>query len=94
MIEILCTKSNAEITMITQTYEKLFNKKLESNLRSETSGNFKKLLTSMMAAGRDESMRTDIISAKADALALKQAGVDKFGTDETEFNRILCSRFS
>ena len=46
----------------------------------------------MMAAGRDESMQTDPTSARADALALKKAGVDKFGTDEAEFNRILCSR--
>lgn len=92
MIEILCTKSNAEILKIVETYEKLYKKKLESNLRGETSGSFKKLLTSMMAAGRDESMQTDPTSARADALALKKAGVDKFGTDESEFNRILCSR--
>ena len=92
MIEILCTKSNAEILKINETYEKLFKKNLESDLRGETSGNFKKLLTLIMAGGRDESMQTNPGLAKADALALKRAGVDKCGTDEYEFNRILCSR--
>lgn len=81
-----------QITKTIEVYQKLYNKKLESELRSETSGNFKKFLTSLMAAGRDESSSTDINKAKEDAMALKKAGVDRMGTDEQEFNRILCTR--
>lgn len=37
-------------------------------------------------------MTINIESARADAQALKKAGVDRWGTDESEFNRILCLR--
>lgn len=92
LIEVLCPLTNAEIRIVVETYKKLYNKNLESELKSETSGYFKRLLTSLMAAGRDESMTVNITSAQSDAMALKKAGVDKMGTDEAEFNRVLCTR--
>lgn len=92
LIEILCTLSNNKIKKIINAYKEMFNKNLEEELRSETSGNFKKLMISLIACGRDESIVTNLELAKVDAMSLKKAGVDKFGTDETEFNRVLCVR--
>lgn len=37
-------------------------------------------------------MVTDIHAAQNDAQELKRAGVDKWGTDESAFNRIFCLR--
>lgn len=92
LIEVMCTMSNSEIKQIGATYYRIYGKSLEETLRDDTSGNVKRLFTSLSVGGRDESMITNIESARNDALALKKAGVDKWGTDESEFNRILCLR--
>jgi len=41
---------------------------------------------------RDESGETSVSLAKADAAELKEAGIGQIGTDESVFNRILCSQ--
>ncbi len=92
LIEVMCTMSNAEIKQIGATYYQMYKKSLEETLRDDTSGSVKRLFTSLSVGGRDESMTTNLQSARADAEALKKAGVDRWGTDESEFNRILCLR--
>lgn len=92
LIEVLCTLSNQEINMIKNRYQEIYKKDLEDVLIGETSGNFKRLLVSLLNANRDESGETDIEKAKADATALLRAGELKAGTDESVFNSILCQR--
>lgn len=92
LIDMMCTMSNQEIREINYMYSRLYGNSLENSLRSDTSGHMKRLLTSLAVGGRDESMRADVNSARQDAEALKRAGVDRWGTDESEFNRILCLR--
>ena len=67
-------------------------KKLEDSIISETSGNIKRLLVSMLQANRPEGNTIDRKKARLDAKALHEAGEKKFGTDESRFNVILCSR--
>jgi len=69
------------------------NKKLEEAIISETSGNLKRLLVSMLQANRPEGNTIDRRKARNDAQALFDAGEKKFGTDESRFNVILCSRY-
>lgn len=92
LIEVMCTMSNQEIREISGFFYRLFGKNLEQELRSDTSGSFKRLMTSLSTGSRDESMVTDINQARIDAQDLKKAGIDKWGTDESAFNRILCLR--
>lgn len=70
----------------------MYGAHLESELKSETSGNFKRLLTSLCTAARDESGRIDPNMAKQDARELLKAGELRVGTDESMFNMILCQR--
>lgn len=70
----------------------MYGAHLESELKSETSGNFKRLLTSLCTAARDESGRIDPNNAKQDARELLKAGELRVGTDESMFNMILCQR--
>lgn len=70
----------------------MYGADLESELMSETSGNFKRLLVSLCAGGRDESGQTNLEAARQDAKALLQAGVLRVGTDESVFNMVLCQR--
>ncbi|XP_030564649.1 annexin B11 isoform X1 [Drosophila novamexicana] len=92
LIEILCTLSNLEIHTIKNQYLRLYGAHLESELKSETSGNFKRLLISLCTAARDESGRVDPNKAKEDARELLKAGELRVGTDESMFNMILCQR--
>ena len=92
LVDVMCTLDNQQIKEVNVLFQKKYTKTLESYLRGDTSGYMKRLMTSLVTANRDESMKTDVNSAQEDARALKTAGVDKFGTDESEFIRILCSR--
>lgn len=92
LIQILITLSNREIYDICQRYLKNYGRALEKDLRVDTCGNFRKLVVSLTNGTRDLSNGLDLYSARVDALELKRAGIDKWGTDGATFNRILCLR--
>ncbi|XP_034041337.1 annexin A11a isoform X2 [Thalassophryne amazonica] len=92
LIEILSSRSNAEIKEINQIYKQEYKKTLESSISGDTSGHFRRLLVSLAQGNRDERPNVDLSLAKQDAQALYAAGENKLGTDESKFNAILCSR--
>uniref|UniRef100_A0A3P9N234 Annexin n=1 Tax=Poecilia reticulata TaxID=8081 RepID=A0A3P9N234_POERE len=92
LIEILSSRSNAEIQEINKVYKAEYGKKLEDAITSDTSGHFRRLLVSLCQGCRDERETVDISLAKQDAQKLYAAGENKVGTDESQFNAILCAR--
>uniref|UniRef100_UPI00398F7EE6 annexin A4-like isoform X2 n=1 Tax=Pristiophorus japonicus TaxID=55135 RepID=UPI00398F7EE6 len=92
LIEILASRSNAEIHEITKVYKAEFKKTLEQDIKSDTSGHFERLLVSLIQGNRDESQNVDITLVKKDAQDLYNAGEGRMGTDESKFNAILCAR--
>ncbi|XP_052761234.1 annexin A4-like isoform X2 [Mya arenaria] len=92
MIEILCSRNNRQIQEINATYQRMYRTKLESDIVSDTSGHFKRLMVSMANGGRMENQTVDVNKANADAQALHQAGEKRWGTDESSFNAIFASQ--
>ncbi|XP_067285190.1 annexin A11b [Pseudorasbora parva] len=92
LIEILSSRNNAEIKEITRVYKAEYGKSLEDAISSDTSGHFRRLLISLSQGNRDERETVDISLAKQDAQKLYAAGENKVGTDESQFNAVLCAR--
>ncbi|KAM6897351.1 annexin A11b [Xenentodon cancila] len=92
LIEILSSRSNADILEINRIYKAEYGKSLEDSISNDTSGHFRRLLISLCQGNRDERETVDISMAKQDAQKLYAAGENKVGTDESQFNAILCAR--
>merc|ERR1719433_1817555 len=90
LIDILCTKTNAEMKLIKKAYKDMYDKDLEKVVSGETSGHLKRVLVGCMSANRADTADED--KAAKDAKDLKEAGVDAWGTDESAFNLVMCSR--
>ncbi|XP_073835277.1 annexin B10-like [Musca autumnalis] len=89
LVEILCTKSNEEMSEIVKCYEDMYDRPLAEHMCSETSGHFRRLLTLIVTGVRDPAGTVDPEKAKEQAEQLYNAGEAKLGTDEEVFNRIL-----
>eukprot|EP01118_Nematostelium_gracile_P009474 TRINITY_DN3200_c0_g1_i1.p1 TRINITY_DN3200_c0_g1~~TRINITY_DN3200_c0_g1_i1.p1 ORF type:complete len:346 (-),score=89.36 TRINITY_DN3200_c0_g1_i1:71-1000(-) len=92
LIEVLCTRSNAELRELKLAYKRLFSKDLESDVTGDTSGDYKSLLVAVLRADRPEATQVDVEAAKKDAQLLYSAGEGKIGTDEQTFIDILTKR--
>ncbi|XP_068094095.1 annexin A13 isoform X1 [Hyperolius riggenbachi] len=92
LIQILCTRNNQQIRNIKASYRKIFDRDLEDDVKSDTSGYFKKILISLLQANRDEGLDINEQVAGEDAKRLYEAGQARWGTDESEFNVILATR--
>ncbi|CAH2980627.1 unnamed protein product [Chilo suppressalis] len=89
LVEILCTRTKREIADIVEAYERLYDRPLAEHMCSETSGDFRRLLTLIVTGARDEEGAPDHARAEEAAQALYDAGEAKWGTDEEIFNKIL-----
>lgn len=92
LVEILVTCNNQQIKDLDECYQRLYEKNLEDALTSDTSGHFRRLLVSLCSANRDENaaVRRDLVVE--DAQSLFEAGENKWGTDESVFNKIFATR--
>ncbi|XP_034231117.1 annexin B10 isoform X2 [Thrips palmi] len=89
LIEILCSRSNSEVQDLVTAYERLYDRPLAEHMCSETSGDFRRLLTLIVTTGADAKKPANKEAAVQLATELHNAGEGKLGTDEEVFNRIL-----
>ncbi|KAL7070329.1 hypothetical protein ACQ4LE_010275 [Meloidogyne hapla] len=92
LIEIMTTRTNAQIIQIRSAYGQLYGSDLERDMIGETSGYFKRMLVALCTGARDESMITDPLKASQDAKKLYRAGEARLGTDESAFIAILSAQ--
>uniref|UniRef100_A0A674JKE1 Annexin n=1 Tax=Terrapene triunguis TaxID=2587831 RepID=A0A674JKE1_9SAUR len=57
LIEILCTRVNKQIVDIKDAYKRLFERDLESDVKSDTSGSLRKILVSVLQVRRDRLLK-------------------------------------
>ncbi|XP_033231059.1 annexin B10 isoform X2 [Belonocnema kinseyi] len=89
LVEILCSRDNREVGEIVEAYEELYNRPLAEHLCSETSGDFRRLLTLIVTGVRNAQTEVHPERARETAEMLYNAGEGKLGTDEEIFNKIL-----
>lgn len=89
IIGILCSRTNDEIEQIKEAYKRLYDADLVEDLQGDTSGYFGRMLYSLTTASRQDS-EEDEDMAEEEAQKLIDAGVGQLGTDECDFNRVLC----
>lgn len=89
LIEILCSQNNDQMHAISHLYEEMFNRPLAEHVCTETSGDFRRLLTLIITGTRDPPGTVDPDLAIEQAKKLYEAGEGKWGTDEAVFTKIL-----
>lgn len=92
LIELLTTRSNEELQEAKSAYQRMFNRDIEKDIKSDTSGHYQKVLISLLTASRPSSNMVDKTQAKIDSETLINSGTKKWGTDETVFITIFCTR--
>jgi len=92
LIEVICTRTNAELKAMKEAYRRLHGVDVEHDVKGDTSGDYRDLLLTVVKADRPESATIDTTQAKADAQLLYSKGEGKVGTDEKTFIDILTHR--
>jgi len=92
LVHVICTKTNAEIEAVKESYSHLFERNLVEDVISECTGNLEKLLVALLQAGREEEEELDEKKADDEAQEIFDAGEGAWGTDESVFNRIFVLR--
>ncbi|CAF92142.1 unnamed protein product, partial [Tetraodon nigroviridis] len=90
LVEILASRTPAEVNAIKAAYKKEYDHDLEEDVCGDTSGHFKRLLVILLQANKQRDVQEE--SIEADAQVLFKAGEEKFGTDEQAFVTILGNR--
>uniref|UniRef100_A0A3P8YX07 Annexin n=1 Tax=Esox lucius TaxID=8010 RepID=A0A3P8YX07_ESOLU len=99
LIDILASRTNAEIRAITGAYLKEYGKSLEEDIEGDTSGMFKRVLVSLATVGIDRNYsKLNVKSNDPEQSVwpfsqdIYAAGEARWGTDEVKFLTVLCVR--
>ena len=87
LIEIIGTRPGWMIKKVKEIYKNKYKVELEDDVKGDTSGNFRKLLISLLQCSRSENKNPDKEKKKKIAEDLYNAGEKKLGTDEQTFNK-------
>lgn len=92
LMEVLFNRSFEEILEIKNAFQRMFKKSLDKEIKSETSGDFYKLLLHILTVPRSNDKSVNPNKVMEDASNLYKSGEGRKGTDESVFIDILGSR--
>ena len=91
LIEIIGTRPVWMLKKIKNVYQKLYKNDLEKDLKDDTSGDFQKMLISLLQCNRSENTEVDTEKCVKICEELYNAGEKKLGTDEHIFNKYIAN---
>ena len=92
LIEIIATRPSQHLQEVKKAFTKLFERNLEDDIKSETSGDLQRLLIALLQGNRSINTNPDQAKCKQDADDLYNSGEGKWGTDESLFTLIFTQR--
>ncbi|GAB0194029.1 annexin A2 [Grus japonensis] len=93
LIEIICSRTNQELSEINRVYREMYKTELEKDIISDTSGDFRKLMVALAKGKRcEDSSVIDYELIDQDARELYDAGVKRKGTDVPKWINIMTER--
>ena len=93
LIEILCTRPPNTIEAIKKRYGEMYTgRSLIKDVEGDTSGNFRKILLSLLSANRPPDSKPNIEECKNCAKRLYEAGEKRLGTNEDVFTQIFTEK--
>ena len=85
LIEVISFRSFSRLKKIKQKFKEKYNKDLISEIKSETSGDYRTTLISLIETERSNNSQPDIENCKKIAEELYESGEGKIGTNENTF---------
>jgi len=91
LIEIIASRPPHILRAIIAKFKEKFNRDLEADVKSETSGTLRKLLIALLQCGRGTNTNPNPTQCAEIAQEIFKAGEKKLGTDESIFNKYFCT---
>ena len=91
LIEIICSRPPHVLKAIIAKFKEKYNRDLEANVKSETSGTLRKLLIALLQCSRSTNTTPNQAQCAQIAQEIYGAGEKKLGTDESIFNKYFCT---
>jgi len=93
LLEILISREGAQIEAIGRFYFGTYGISLEDAILSEASGQIQKLLVGLAQGNRTPyETKVDVLKCRKDAQVLLDGGEKSWGTEKSQFRKILCVR--
>ena len=91
LIEIIASRPPHVLKAVIDKFKEKYNKDLEANVKSETSGTLRKLLIALLQCSRSTNQNPNQAQCAEIAQEIYKAGEKKLGTDESIFNKYFCT---
>ena len=91
LIEIICSRPPHVLKAIIAKFKEKYNRDLENDVKSETSGTLRKLLIALLQCSRSTNTTPNQAQCAQIAQEIYTAGEKKLGTDESIFNKYFCT---
>ena len=91
LIEIISSRPPQVLRRVIEKYKEKFNRDLEADVKSETSGTLRTLLIALLQCNRGNNTNPYQAHCAEIAQEIYKAGEKKLGTDESIFNKYFCT---